>query len=305
MKVANNIIELIGRTPMVKLTKIIDNKSADIYVKLENLNPGGSIKDRIAKYMIEMAEINGVLKENGTIIEPTSGNTGIGLSMVGAAKGYHVIMVMPDTMSLERRNILKAYGAEVLLTPGNQGMEGAIKKATQLVAENNNYFMPQQFKNPYNPDIHFKTTAEEILCQMSDKIDVFVAGVGTGGTITGVGLALKEKINDVKVVAVEPESSPVLSGGESASHKIQGIGAGFIPEILDTNVYDEIYKVKYIDAMNTTKLLARKEGLLLGVSSGATLYAAIQEAKKIGKGKKIVVIAPDTGERYLSTGLFE
>lgn len=305
MEVVNNIIELIGKTPMLKLNTMVDDKSADIYVKLESFNPGGSIKDRIARYMIEMAEKNGELQEGGTIIEPTSGNTGIGLAMVGAAKGYKVVMVMPDTMSLERRNLLKAYGAKLILTSGDKGMKGAINKATQLVKKNNNYFMPQQFENPYNPQIHSKTTAKEILDQMDNNIDTFVAGVGTGGTITGIGLALKEEIRDIKVIAVEPINSSVLSGGASNPHKIQGIGAGFIPKILDTKVYDEIYQIKDEDAMNTARLLAKKEGLILGISSGAAIYAAIQEAKKIGKGKRIVVIAPDTGERYLTTDLFK
>lgn len=304
MKVANNITELIGQTPMVKLNKIMEHKGGDIYVKLESFNPGGSVKDRIANYMIEMAEKEGKLREGGTIIEPTSGNTGIGLAMVGAAKGYNVIMFMPDTMSLERRNLLKAYGAKLILTPGELGMKGAIEKASQLANSNKDYFMPQQFDNPNNPAIHSKTTAKEILSQMGEKIDAFVAGVGTGGTITGIGNELKKINKDIKIVAVEPYNSSVLSGGSPSPHKIQGLGAGFIPNILNTNIYDQIYRVKDEDAIHTAKELAIKEGILCGISSGAAIYAAIQEAMKLGKDKKIVVIAPDTGERYLSTPLF-
>ena len=304
MKVANNITELIGQTPMVKLNKIMEHKGGDIYVKLESFNPGGSVKDRISNYMIEVAEREGKLREGGTIIEPTSGNTGIGLAMIGAAKGYNVIMVMPDTMSLERRNLLKAYGAKLILTPGELGMRGAIEKASQLANSNKDYFMPQQFDNPNNPAIHSKTTAKEILSQMEEKIDAFVAGVGTGGTITGIGNELKKINKNTKIIAVEPYNSAVLSGGSPSPHKIQGLGAGFIPNILDTNIYDQIYRVKDEDAMHTAKELAIKEGILCGISSGAAIYVAIQEAMKLGKDKKIVVIAPDTGERYLSTPLF-
>jgi cysteine synthase A len=304
MRVGNNITELIGETPMVKLNRIVERESADIYVKLESFNPGGSVKDRIANYMIEMAEKEGELQEGGTIIEPTSGNTGIGLAMIGAAKGYEVIMVMPDTMSLERRNLLKAYGAKLILTPGEKGMKGAIEKAAQLTENNKNYFMPQQFDNSNNPEIHTKTTAMEIMDQMDNDIDAFVAGVGTGGTITGVGQELKKKIEKIKIIAVEPINSPVLSGGTPSPHKIQGIGAGFIPNILDTKIYDDVFKIKDEDAMHTARLLATKEGILSGISSGAAVYAAIQLAKELGEGKKIVVIAPDTGERYLSTTLF-
>ena len=304
MRIANNITELIGQTPMVKLNRIVELESADIYLKLESFNPGGSVKDRIANYMIEIAEKEGKLKEGGTIIEPTSGNTGIGLAMVGAAKGYNVIMVMPDTMSLERRNLLKAYGAKLILTPGELGMRGAIEKANQLAANNNNYFVPQQFDNPNNPEIHSKTTAQEILTQMEGKIDAFVAGIGTGGTITGVGNELKKVNNDIKIVAVEPFNSAVLSGETPSPHKIQGLGAGFVPSILNTNIYDQVYKVKDEEAMNTAKELATKEGILCGISTGAATYAAIQIALELGKGNRIVVIAPDTGERYLSTPLF-
>ncbi|HHT50013.1 MAG TPA: cysteine synthase A [Eubacteriaceae bacterium] len=304
MRIANNITELIGQTPMVKLNRIVELESADIYLKLESFNPGGSVKDRIANYMIEIAEKEGKLKEGGTIIEPTSGNTGIGLAMVGAAKGYNVIMVMPDTMSLERRNLLKAYGAKLILTPGELGMRGAIEKANQLAANNNNYFVPQQFDNPNNPEIHSKTTAQEILTQMEGKIDAFVAGIGTGGTITGVGNELKKVNNDIKIVAVEPFNSAVLSGETPSPHKIQGLGAGFVPSILNTNIYDQVYKVKDEEAMNTAKELATKEGILCGISTGAATYTAIQIALELGKGNRIVVIAPDTGERYLSTPLF-
>lgn len=304
MRIANNITELIGQTPMVKLNRIVELESADIYLKLESFNPGGSVKDRIANYMIEIAEKEGKLKEGGTIIEPTSGNTGIGLAMVGAAKGYNVIMVMPDTMSLERRNLLKAYGAKLILTPGELGMRGAIEKANQLAANNNNYFVPQQFDNLNNPEIHSKTTAQEILTQMEGKIDAFVAGIGTGGTITGVGNELKKVNNDIKIVAVEPFNSAVLSGETPSPHKIQGLGAGFVPSILNTNIYDQVYKVKDEEAMNTAKELATKEGILCGISTGAATYTAIQIALELGKGNRIVVIAPDTGERYLSTPLF-
>lgn len=304
MRVGNNITELIGETPMVKLNRIVESGSADIYVKLESFNPGGSIKDRISKYMIEMAEKEGKLKEGGTIIEPTSGNTGIGLAMVGVAKGYNVIMVMPDTMSLERRNLLKAFGAKLILTPGENGMKGAIEKATKLTDENQDYFMPQQFDNPNNPEIHTKTTAKEIIAQMNKDIDAFVSGVGTGGTITGVGKELKANIENIKIFAVEPQNSSVLSGGTPSPHKIQGLGAGFIPTILDTKIYDDVYKIKDEDAMRTARELATKEGILSGISSGAAVHAAIQVAKELGEGKKVVVIAPDTGERYLSTTLF-
>lgn len=305
MKIAENILELIGQTPIVKLNKILEDHSADVYVKLESFNPGSSIKDRIALSMVEAAEREGKLQKDGTIVEPTSGNTGIGLAMVGAAKGYRVIMVMPDTMSLERRNLLQAFGAKLVLTPGEKGMKGAIDKAKELVAENSNYFMPQQFENPNNPDIHMKTTALEILNQMNHNIDAFVAGVGTGGTITGVGKVLKDKLGNVKIVAVEPENSPVLSGGTPSPHKIQGIGAGFIPAVLDTNIYDEIYKVKDDEAIQTARALAKNEGILSGVSSGAAVFAAIKVAKELGEGKRVVVVAPDTGERYLSTSLFK
>lgn len=305
MKVVNSIVELIGETPLVKLNKIVDDSMAEVLVKLEYFNPGSSVKDRIALNMIEKAEAEGKLKEGSVIIEPTSGNTGIGLAMVGASKGYKVILVMPDTMSMERRNLLKAYGAELILTPGEKGMKGAIEKANEIVKENNNYFMPQQFANPHNPLKHFETTGIEVLKQTEGKIDAFVAGVGTGGTVTGAGRILKKNVKNLKIIAVEPDKSPVLSGGNPSPHKIQGIGAGFIPEIIDLEIIDEIERVKDEDAIDMTKRLAREEGLLLGISSGAAIFAALKKAKELGKGKRVVVIAPDNGERYLSTGIFE
>lgn len=300
----NNIYETIGETPLVRLNKIVDENSAEIYVKVEFFNPGGSVKDRIALSMIEAAEKEGLLKEGDTIIEPTSGNTGIGLAMVSAAKGYKLILVMPETMSIERRKILKAYGAELILTEGAKGMKGAVEKATELANENG-YFMPMQFENINNPIIHMKTTALEILKDTEGKIDVFVAGVGTGGTVTGVGEILKKENKEIKIVAVEPEASPVLSGGNPGPHKIQGIGAGFIPKILNMEVIDEIIKVSNENAFEYAREIAKKEGILVGISSGAALYAAVQKAKELGKGKRVVVLLPDTGERYLSTELFD
>lgn len=302
--IANNVFELIGKTPVVKLNKIVEEEWAEIYLKLEFFNPAGSVKDRVAFSMIEKAEKEGKLKKGSVIIEPTSGNTGIGLAMVGAAKGYKVIIVMPDTMSMERRMLLTAYGAEVVLTPGKLGMEGAIKKAEELVRQNKNYFMPQQFENFANPLIHEETTAKEIIEDFNEGLDVFVAGVGTGGTITGVGKILKNKFSNIKIIGVEPYSAAVLSGKEPGPHKIQGIGAGFIPKVLDKNVIDEVIAVKDEDAFEVTRLLAKKEGILGGISTGASLWAAIEVAKKLGKGKKVLAIAPDSGERYLSTQLF-
>ncbi|HCD09212.1 MAG TPA: cysteine synthase A [Thermoanaerobacter sp.] len=302
--IANNVFELIGKTPVVKLNKIVEKEWAEIYLKLEFFNPAGSVKDRVAFSMIEKAEKEGKLKKGSVIIEPTSGNTGIGLAMVGAAKGYKVIIVMPDTMSMERRMLLTAYGAEVVLTPGKLGMEGAIKKAEELVRQNKNYFMPQQFENFANPLIHEETTAKEIIEDFNEGLDVFVAGVGTGGTITGVGKILKNKFSNIKIIGVEPYSAAVLSGKEPGPHKIQGIGAGFIPKVLDKNVIDEVIAVKDEDAFEVTRLLAKKEGILGGISTGASLWAAIDVAKKLGKGKKVLAIAPDSGERYLSTQLF-
>ncbi|MCM8784934.1 MAG: cysteine synthase A [Candidatus Omnitrophica bacterium] len=299
-KIAENVLELICNTPMVKLNRIVEKNSAEIYAKLESFSPGGSVKDRIALSMIEDAEKKGKLKPGGVVVEPTSGNTGIGLALICAVKGYKCILTMPESMSLERIYILKSYGAEVVLTPAIDGMEGAIKKAEEIVKKTKNSFMPQQFKNTANPEIHRQTTAKEILEACDGKLDAFVAGVGTGGTITGVGEVLKEKIKNIKIVAVEPENSAVLSGKEPGPHKIQGIGAGFIPEILNLNVIDEIITVKDDEAYQIAKRLAREEGLFVGISSGAACFAALKVAKDLGKGKKVVVILPDTGERYFS-----
>lgn len=304
MRVAQSVSELIGKTPIVKLNRIVESDSADIYLKLEFMNPGSSVKDRIALAMIEDAEKKGLLKEGDTIIEPTSGNTGIGLAMVAAAKGYKAILVMPETMSIERRNLLRAYGAELVLTPGPEGMGGAIRKATELAKENG-YFIPQQFKNQSNPEIHRLTTGPEIVEQMGDQLDAFIAGIGTGGTITGAGEVLKEAYKDIKIYAVEPVDSPVLSGGKPGPHKIQGIGAGFIPETLDVEVYDEIVQVKTEQAFEYARRVAKEEGILVGISSGAVIYAATEIAKKLGKGKKVLVIIPSNGERYLSTPLYQ
>jgi cysteine synthase len=299
----NNIYETIGNTPLVKLNRLTDKNMAEVFVKVEFFNPGGSVKDRIALSMIEAAEREGLLKEGQTIIEPTSGNTGIGIAMVAAAKGYRVIFVMPETMSIERRKLMKAFGAEFVLTEGAKGMPGAIEMAEKLAKENG-YFMPQQFENIANPAIHMKTTALEIIRQTEGKVDAFVAGVGTGGTVTGVGTIIKKELPEVKVIAVEPTDSPVLSEGRKGPHKIQGIGAGFIPEILDVKVIDEIATITNEEAFETAREVAKKEGILVGISSGAAIAAALKKAKELGAGKRIVVIAPDTGERYLSTELF-
>lgn len=304
MRVAQSVSELIGKTPIVKLNRIVESDSADIYLKLEFMNPGSSVKDRIALAMIEDAEKKGLLKEGDTIIEPTSGNTGIGLAMVAAAKGYNAILVMPETMSIERRNLLRAYGAELVLTPGPEGMGGAIRKATELAKEHG-YFIPQQFKNQSNPEIHRLTTGPEIIEQMGDQLDAFIAGIGTGGTITGAGEVLKKAYKDIKIYAVEPADSPVLSGGKPGPHKIQGIGAGFVPETLDVEVYDEIIQVKTEQAFEYARRVAKEEGILVGISSGAVIYAATEVAKKLGKGKKVLVIIPSNGERYLSTPLYQ
>ncbi|MES9697439.1 MULTISPECIES: cysteine synthase A [Bacillus] len=304
MRVAQSVSELIGKTPIVKLNRIVESDSADVYLKLEFMNPGSSVKDRIALAMIEDAENKGLLKEGDTIIEPTSGNTGIGLAMVAAAKGYKAILVMPETMSIERRNLLRAYGAELVLTPGPEGMGGAIRKATELAKEHG-YFIPQQFQNQANPEIHRITTGPEIVEQMGDQLDAFIAGIGTGGTITGAGEVLKEAYKDIKIYAVEPADSPVLSGGKPGPHKIQGIGAGFVPDTLDVEVYDEIIQVKTEQAFEYARRVAREEGILVGISSGAVVYAATEVAKKLGKGKKVLVIIPSNGERYLSTPLYQ
>jgi len=303
-KRANSIAELVGNTPVVKLNRIVDENSADVYVKLEYMNPGSSVKDRIALAMIEAAEKEGKLKEGDTIVEPTSGNTGIGLAMISAAKGYRAVLVMPDTMSLERRNLLRAYGAELVLTPGAEGMKGAIKKANEL-AEEKGYFMPQQFENFANPEIHRLTTGREIVEQMGDQLDAFVSGIGTGGTITGAGQVLREKYPDIKIFAVEPEDSPVLSGGKPGPHKIQGIGAGFVPTVLNTEIYDEIVKISNDEAFEASRRAAKEEGVLGGISAGAAISAALKVAKQLGKGKIVLAILPDNGERYLSTALYQ
>ena len=299
--------ELIGKTPLLELSHIEEEYKleANIIAKVEYFNPAGSVKDRIAKKMIDEAIKEGKINKDTVLIEPTSGNTGIGLASVAAAKGLKLIVTMPETMSVERRNIIKAYGAEIVLTEGAKGMKGAIEKANELAKEYSNSFIPGQFDNPNNPKVHFETTGPEIYEDTDGKVDIFVAGVGTGGTITGVGAYLKSKNKDIKVVAVEPESSPILSEGKSGPHKIQGIGAGFVPKVLDTSIYDEIIRVSNEDAFATGKLIGKKEGILVGISSGAAVFAAIELAKKEeNKGKNIVVLLPDTGDRYLSTSMF-
>lgn len=307
-KLVQNITQLIGDTPLVRLNRVVPEDSAEVYVKLEYQNPGASVKDRIAISMVEVAEQEGKLKPGSTIVEPTSGNTGIGLAMVAAAKGYKAILVMPETMSMERRNLLRAYGAELVLTPGAEGMKGAIRRAEELVAENKDYFMPQQFKNQANVKIHRETTGPEIVEAIKahdGKLDAFVSGIGTGGTITGAGTVLRESFPDIKIVAVEPKASPILSGGQPGPHKIQGIGAGFVPDILDTDIYDEVITVENEEAFETSRRVAREEGILGGISSGAAIHAALQVAKKLGKGKRVVAVLPSNGERYLSTPLYQ
>jgi cysteine synthase A len=301
-----SILDLIGNTPMLKLVKLVTEGHAEVWAKLEGFNPGGSVKDRPALAMIEDAEKKGKLKKGMTIVEPTSGNTGIGLAMVAAVKGYPVILTMPESMSMERRRLLEAYGAELVLTPADKGMKGAIAKADEILASGKEYFKPDQFGNPANPQVHRRTTAKEIVkFTGTKKIDAFVSGVGTGGTITGVGEVLRKKFKNIKIFAVEPAASPVLSGGKPGPHIIQGIGAGFVPAILNTRVYDEVIQVTNDQAADTARRLAHEEGLLVGVSSGAACWAALQVAARFGKDKRVVTVFPDVGERYLTTGMFE
>jgi cysteine synthase A len=305
MKIASNVTELIGNTPLVRLNRVTEGAAAQVVAKLEFFNPAHSVKDRIGLAMIDAAEKAGKIKKDSIILEPTSGNTGIGLAMVCAARGYKCVMIMPETVSKERKMILRAYGAEVILTPGPEGMGGAIRKAEELAATDSRYFIPQQFKNPANPEIHRKTTAEEIWRDTDGKIDFLVSGVGTGGTITGIAEVIKSRKPSFKAIAVEPDASPVLSGGAKGPHPIQGIGAGFVPDVLNTKIYDEVIRVKNDDAFDMARRMAKEEGLLVGISSGAATWAAIQVAKRTeNAGKLMVVIIPSFGERYLSTPLF-
>jgi len=306
-RIVQSVTELIGDTPLVRLNRLVPEGSAEIYVKLEYQNPGASVKDRIAISMIEVAEQQGLIKPGDTIVEPTSGNTGIGLALVAAAKGYSAILVMPETMSIERRNLLRAYGANLVLTPGSEGMNGAVRKAEELVAENPGYFMPQQFKNEANVKVHRETTGPEIveaINSLDGKLDAFIAGIGTGGTISGAGEVLKGAFPNVKVYAVEPAGSPILSGGNPGPHKIQGIGANFIPDILNREIYDQVITVENEEAFEYARRAAKEEGILCGISSGAAISAALKVAKELGAGKRVVAIVPSNGERYLSTPLF-
>jgi cysteine synthase A len=305
MKIANDITELIGNTPLVKLNRLSHGSQATVVAKLEYFNPSHSVKDRIGVAMINAGEKAGLIKKDTILIEPTSGNTGIALAFVAAARGYKLVLVMPETMSKERRMLLRAYGAELILTPGSEGMPGAIRKAEEIAASDKRYFMPQQFKNPANPEMHRKTTAEEIWRDTDGKVDFVISGVGTGGTITGIGEVMKSRKPSVKMIAVEPDASPVLSGGVKGPHAIQGIGAGFVPDVLNTKIYDQIVRVTNDDALDTARKMATQEGLLVGISAGAATWAALQlAAKPENKGKLIVIIIPDFGERYLSTALY-
>lgn len=305
MKAVNSILDLIGCTPVVQLGRMADEQGARVLVKLESFNPAGSIKDRVALQMVESAEKSGKLKPGGVIVEPTSGNTGIGLAMVAAARGYKLIIVMPETMSVERQKLIRGFGSELVLTPGEEGMSGAVKKAEEIIKEHPDYFLPQQFENPDNPEAHRLTTALEIIEQVGEDLTAFVCGVGTGGTLSGIGSVLKEKLPGTKVIAVEPAGSPVLSGGSKGAHDIQGIGAGFIPVVLDQDLIDEVIRVEDDDAYATARRMMKEEGILAGISSGAAVFAALKVAAKLQPEKAVLAIAPDTGERYLSTSLFD